>query len=428
MSANLVALAYLIASVFFILALKGLSSPVSARRGNVFGILGMIIAVTTTLTLTDNWQLILGCIAVGGTIGAIVAKRVQMTAMPELVAFMHSLVGLAAVFIAIAAINNPTSFGLPAVLPMGSKLELFLGTFIGAVNTTGAGGTAGSTFIPQPSLVTSGVDSYWVEGELVPASGAATVTVNDGMTFQDWLGFGGTFNEAGWDALSVLPEAERNRAIVLLFSDTEGAGFDWGRIPIGASDYAISRYTLAETPNDLTMENFSIDRDRQMLIPYIKAAQAVKSDIKMWGSPWSPPAWMKSSNNIDGTDADPDGNGATFESSMLSDSATLQAHALYFARFIEEYELEGIPIDHVQPQNEPGYATRYPSCLWAGGLLGSFVGDYLGPTLAERGLSTGIWFGARTSFLHANPRPRWLTPRKPISTGYLLKAEIRGFW
>ncbi len=138
MSANLVALAYLIASVFFILALKGLSSPITARRGNVFGILGMIIAVTTTLTLTKNWQLILGCIAVGGTIGAIVAKRVQMTAMPELVAFMHSLVGLAAVFIAIAAINNPVSFGLPAVLPMGSKLELFLGTFIGAMTWSGS--------------------------------------------------------------------------------------------------------------------------------------------------------------------------------------------------------------------------------------------------------------------------------------------------
>ncbi len=138
MSANIVALAYLVASVFFILALKGLSSPVTARRGNIFGILGMIIAVGTTLTITENWQLILGCIAVGGTIGAIVAKRVQMTAMPELVAFMHSLVGLAAVFIAIAAINNPVSFGLPAVLPMGSKFELFLGTFIGAMTWSGS--------------------------------------------------------------------------------------------------------------------------------------------------------------------------------------------------------------------------------------------------------------------------------------------------
>lgn len=138
MSANMVALAYLVASVFFILALKGLSSPESARRGNLFGMVGMAIAVATTLTLTQNWPLILGCIVVGGIIGALVAQRVQMTAMPELVAFMHSLVGLAAVFIAIAAVNNPVSFGLPEILPGGSKLELFLGTFIGAMTWSGS--------------------------------------------------------------------------------------------------------------------------------------------------------------------------------------------------------------------------------------------------------------------------------------------------
>jgi proton-translocating NAD(P)+ transhydrogenase subunit beta len=138
MSPNLVALAYLVASVFFILALKGLSSPVTARRGNLFGMVGMGIAVATTLTITENWALIVGCIVIGGAIGAVVAKRVQMTAMPELVAFMHSLVGLAAVFIAIAAVNNPVSFGLPAMLPMGSKLELFLGTFIGAMTWSGS--------------------------------------------------------------------------------------------------------------------------------------------------------------------------------------------------------------------------------------------------------------------------------------------------
>ncbi len=138
MSPNFVALAYLVASVFFILALKGLSSPVTARRGNLFGMVGMAIAVFTTLTITKNWALIVGCIVIGGAIGTVVAKRVQMTAMPELVAFMHSLVGLAAVFIAIAAVNNPVSFGLPAMLPMGSKLELSLGTFIGAMTWSGS--------------------------------------------------------------------------------------------------------------------------------------------------------------------------------------------------------------------------------------------------------------------------------------------------
>ncbi len=138
MSANFIALAYLVAAVFFILALKGISSPLSFRRGKLFGMVGMAIAVATTLTITQNWMLILGCIAIGGIIGSIVANRVQMTAMPELVAFMHSLVGLAAVFIAIAAVNNPVSFGLPETLPMGSKLELFLGTFIGAMTWSGS--------------------------------------------------------------------------------------------------------------------------------------------------------------------------------------------------------------------------------------------------------------------------------------------------
>ncbi len=138
MSANQVALAYLIASVLFILALKGLSSPVSARRGNMFGIAGMAIAVVTTLLITKNWTLIIAGIAVGGTIGAIVARRVQMTQMPELVAAMHSLVGMAAVLIAIAVVHNPAGFGISDPLPRGNKLELFIGTFVGAITFSGS--------------------------------------------------------------------------------------------------------------------------------------------------------------------------------------------------------------------------------------------------------------------------------------------------
>ncbi|MCC6915841.1 NAD(P)(+) transhydrogenase (Re/Si-specific) subunit beta [Nitrosomonas sp.] len=138
MSVNFIALAYLVAAVFFILSLKGLSSPLSARRGNLLGMLGMAIAVSTTLTITGNWGLILGCIAIGAIIGSIIAQRIQMTAMPELIAFMHSLVGLAAVFIAITAVNNPASFDLPEILPTGNKLELFLGTFIGAMTWSGS--------------------------------------------------------------------------------------------------------------------------------------------------------------------------------------------------------------------------------------------------------------------------------------------------
>ena len=140
MSANLVALWYLAASVCFILALKGLSHPESSRRGNVFGMAGMAIAVLTTLSVVAKGRidLILVAMLAGGAIGALVARRVQMTQMPELVAAMHSLVGMAAVLIAVAVVNNPVSFGLPQRIPAGNRLELFIGTFVGAVTFSGS--------------------------------------------------------------------------------------------------------------------------------------------------------------------------------------------------------------------------------------------------------------------------------------------------
>jgi H+-translocating NAD(P) transhydrogenase subunit beta len=140
MSANAVALSYLVASVCFILALKGLSHPETARRGNFFGIAGMTIAVLTTLgvVLNGRVELILLAMVIGGTIGAIVSRKVEMTQMPELVAAMHSLVGLAAVLIAVAVVNNPAAFGVPVPMPAGNRLELFIGTFVGALTFSGS--------------------------------------------------------------------------------------------------------------------------------------------------------------------------------------------------------------------------------------------------------------------------------------------------
>jgi proton-translocating NAD(P)+ transhydrogenase subunit beta len=140
MTANQLTLWYLVASICFILALKGLSSPTTARRGNYFGMAGMAIAVLTTLAVVARGRvdLILIAMLIGGTIGAIVARRVQMTQMPELVAAMHSLVGMAAVLIAVAAVNHPSAFGVPDPLPRGNKLELFIGTFVGAITFSGS--------------------------------------------------------------------------------------------------------------------------------------------------------------------------------------------------------------------------------------------------------------------------------------------------
>ncbi|NYT64024.1 NAD(P)(+) transhydrogenase (Re/Si-specific) subunit beta [Alcaligenaceae bacterium] len=150
-SINLVTLFYLIASVCFIQALKGLSHPTTSRRGNAFGMVGMAIAILTTAALivslaTDGkagiglgWVL-LGLL-VGGTIGTIMAKRVEMTKMPELVAFMHSMIGLAAVAIAVAVVAEPHAFNIAAAgapIPVGNRLELFIGTFVGAITFSGS--------------------------------------------------------------------------------------------------------------------------------------------------------------------------------------------------------------------------------------------------------------------------------------------------
>ncbi|HXW40803.1 MAG TPA: NAD(P)(+) transhydrogenase (Re/Si-specific) subunit beta [Xanthobacteraceae bacterium] len=145
MSPNLVALLYLIAGVLFILALRGLSSPESSRRGNRFGMIGMAIAVLTTLAShppADGiaWGMVIVAIAIGGSIGAVIARRVPMTAMPELVAAFHSLVGMAAVLVAAGAFYAPAAFdiGTPGNIHQQSLIEMSLGTAIGAVTFTGS--------------------------------------------------------------------------------------------------------------------------------------------------------------------------------------------------------------------------------------------------------------------------------------------------
>ena len=132
--ANLTALAYLVSAILFILALKGLSSPVKARQGNIYGMIGMAIAIITTAAIAEqrpNLAFIAGGLIIGGAIGATLARRVQMTQMPELVAAMHSLVGLVAVLIAVAAIFHTGEEHTGA-----QRIELFIGAFIGAITFT----------------------------------------------------------------------------------------------------------------------------------------------------------------------------------------------------------------------------------------------------------------------------------------------------
>src|SRR5688500_15790007 len=138
-----VALAYLISGVLFILALRGLSSPATSRRGNRFGMIGMTIAVVTTLVTHEIASLpeILAAMAIGGGIGFVIARRIAMTAMPQLVAAFHSLVGLAAVLVAAAAFLNPEAFGILGLdgnILAVSRIEMALGAAIGAITFSGS--------------------------------------------------------------------------------------------------------------------------------------------------------------------------------------------------------------------------------------------------------------------------------------------------
>ena len=142
MSINLSAICYLISSVFFIMALKGLSSPETARRGNLFGILGMLLAILTLVFQpnTANFVPVIICILLGGTIGTILGVKIKMTAMPQLVAAFHSLVGLAAVFVAAGAFYAPEKFGITYndTIKIVSAIELSVGLVIGAITFSGS--------------------------------------------------------------------------------------------------------------------------------------------------------------------------------------------------------------------------------------------------------------------------------------------------
>jgi len=225
--------------------------------------------------------------------------------------------------------------------------------------------------------VTSASGAYWKVGTLTESTASATVTVNDTSVGQKWDGFGGAFNELGWSVLTTT--AVQQQAMTLLFSATDGANFTWGRIPIGASDYATSRYTNddmgadpAATSSgsnrpaaDTSLSMFTLARDGQRLIPYIKAAQQVNPGLRFWASPWTPPSWMKTGYKTD------NGSGGTAKKpsyfdggTMVNSTANLSAYAMLYTKFVMGYKDQGINIEIVSPQNEPGYDQNYPSCLW----------------------------------------------------------------
>lgn len=200
-----------------------------------------------------------------------------------------------------------------------------------------------------------------------------------GKRFQTVKGFGGCFNELGFDVLSRLKPADQKKIIESLFGES-GCRFNFCRMPIGASDYALEWYSLNETAGDYQMKHFSIDRDRKYLIPYIRMAQSFRKELELFASPWSPPTWMKTHRVYNfGT--------------LKMEPKNLQAYALYFLKFVEAYEKQGIRIRQIHIQNEPMADQKFPSCRWTGEQFLVFIRDYIGPLFEKHKIPTEIWLG-----------------------------------
>ncbi len=235
-------------------------------------------------------------------------------------------------------------------------------------------------------------------------------------TFRRW---GTCFNELDWWALQLLPQSAQDEFFHRLFAPDGDLRFTLGRIPMGASDYAGpenfytelfhqreegidlegSWYSADEMPSgeqDLTMEYFTLERDRVAIMPYIKRAQQETDSLIFWCSPWSPPQWMKLSEHYSNRAGYGNGLDTTYPrytTQFKMEDDILQAYAKYFSLFIDGYGEEGIPIQGCCYQNEAYTVNYYPNTSWSAEDAGRFNADYLVPYLREHNPGVKIWLG-----------------------------------
>jgi len=212
------------------------------------------------------------------------------------------------------------------------------------------------------------------------------VKLDPQTVYQPIDGFGGCFNELGWTALQALDPAQQATALQALFAPS-GCNFNLCRVGIGANDFALDWYSFDESPGDFAMANFTIERDRKNLIPYIKAAMQYQPKLAVWGVPWCPPSWMTTS-------------GKYYGGHMKDDPQTLAAYALYFSKYVQAYRQEGINLYAIHPQNEPLYNDskyHYPQCAWNGTEINTFLRDYLVPQIKKDHVDVQVWLGTMVS-------------------------------
>jgi glucosylceramidase len=236
------------------------------------------------------------------------------------------------------------------------------------------------------SWQSSASGAFWVDKGALQTTAwdndnSSYISVNEQTTYQEYDGHGGCINEIGWKVLSMIPQSTRDSVIKLLFDSSAGCNFNVCRMPLGANDYSLSGFSLNENKGDYAMDKFSIDRDKQYHIPYIKAAMTYQPNLKVWGSPWSPPTWLKTS-------------GSFTSGSIKADAQSFTAYALYFAKAVKAYQAEGVHYFAVHPQNEPFWGGgAYPVCQWEGSQIRDFIKNYLGPRFKSDDINAEVWLG-----------------------------------
>ncbi len=246
-------------------------------------------------------------------------------------------------------------------------------------------------------------DLPWQERDgalLAEPTGMPSVLIGLDAPGQEIEGFGASFNEMGWDALSLLSEDARGEVMRELFEPGAGLNLSLCRMPVGANDFSRDWYSYDEVEGDLALEHFSIAHDLDTLVPFIRAAQARQPELRLWASPWSPPTWMKANGHYAGArphvafgavdnGIGDDQLGREGTDMFRVDDAHLDAYARYFGRFVDAYAELGIPVVTVMPQNEFNSAQPFPSCTWTPGSLARFVAR-LGPEMDRRGVDVFV--------------------------------------
>jgi glucosylceramidase len=206
------------------------------------------------------------------------------------------------------------------------------------------------------------------------------------VKYQTMTGWGGSPNESGVLALHKLSATLQDSVIKAMYDTVTGCKFNMIRLPIGCSDFSESGYSLDDNAADYTMSKISINRDSLVTLDFCKKALAINPALKVWGSPWSAPNWMKNNDNWFG------GSALTEECALKQDAQTLTAYALYFSKAVTLYKAYGLPFFALAFQNEPYCCQPFPSMRWSSGaMMLNFMKNYLAPRMVADHPDVELW-------------------------------------